>query len=92
MWISIFQIEELASRNFMTLSSGEQRVVLLARAFVKQPELLILDEPLHGLDESFRSLAVAIIDAYSSKVNRTSILVTHYIDELPFKDIKRHTL
>lgn len=92
LWISIFQIEELASRNFMTLSSGEQRVVLLARAFVKQPELLILDEPLHGLDESFRSLAVAIIDAYSSKVNRTSILVTHYIDELPFKDIKRHTL
>ena len=44
----------MIDRGFLKLSSGEQRLVLLARAFVKDPELLILDEPLHGLDNRNR--------------------------------------
>lgn len=48
----VFGIEELKDRSFLTLSSGEQRLALLARAFVKDPDLIILDEPLHGLDVS----------------------------------------
>jgi len=43
-WMRIFGIEELAERTFLKLSSGEQRMILLARAFVKDPELLILDD------------------------------------------------
>ena len=45
-----FWIASLKDKPFLQLSSGEQRLALLARAFVKDPELLILDEPLHGLD------------------------------------------
>ncbi|MCD8292862.1 MAG: ATP-binding cassette domain-containing protein, partial [Prevotellaceae bacterium] len=47
-WMDIFGIAALETRPFLTLSSGEQRLALLARAFVKDPELLVLDEPLHG--------------------------------------------
>ena len=49
-WLDMFGIGHLADKPFLQLSSGEQRLVLLARAFVKDPQLLILDEPLHGLD------------------------------------------
>lgn len=49
-WMRVFGIEGLKERSFLTLSSGEQRLALLARAFVKDPDLIILDEPLHGLD------------------------------------------
>jgi molybdate transport system ATP-binding protein len=67
----------------MTLSSGEQRLVLLARAFVKDPELLILDEPLHGLDDRNRQLVKDIIEAFCRRRDKTLIMVTHYEDELP---------
>lgn len=49
-WMDIFGVAHLKDKPFLQLSSGEQRLALLARAFVKDPELLILDEPLHGLD------------------------------------------
>lgn len=91
-WMEIFNISHLANRNFIKLSSGEQRIILLCRAFVKNPELLILDEPLHGLDENYRSLAVAIIDAFARKESKTTIIVTHYIDELPIKITSRFNL
>ena len=82
-WMRVFGIEELAERTFMKLSSGEQRLVLLARAFVKSPELLILDEPLHGLDTERREMVRSIIDDYCSHPERTLIMVTHYPEELP---------
>ena len=82
-WMRIFGIEALADRTFLSLSSGEQRLCLLARAFVKDPELLILDEPLHGLDTRHRHIARAIIDAFSRRRHKTIIVVTHYADELP---------
>ena len=82
-WMRVFGIEELAERTFLTLSSGEQRLVLLARAFVKDPELLILDEPLHGLDTDHREWVRKVIDAFCSRPDKTLIMVTHYLDELP---------
>ena len=82
-WMRVFGIEELASRTFLTLSSGEQRLVLLARAFVKDPELLILDEPLHGLDTANRERVRDVIDAFCSRQEKTLIMVTHYLEELP---------
>ena len=92
-WMSIFGIENLANRSFITLSSGEQRLVLLARAFVKDPELLILDEPLHGLDLVNRRLAKDIIEAFCERKNKTLIFVTHYQEELPLcitNDLELH--
>ena len=82
-WMWLFGVDHLAERSFLTLSSGEQRLVLLARAFVKDPELLILDEPLHGLDARQQRLAKDIIDTFCSRPNKTLIMVTHYEAELP---------
>lgn len=82
-WMQVFGIEELAERTFLTLSSGEQRLVLLARAFVKDPELLILDEPLHGLDTQRREQVRGIIDQFCIRPEKTLIMVTHYPEELP---------
>lgn len=82
-WMDIFGIRDLKDRNFLQLSSGEQRLVLLARAFVKDPELLILDEPLHGLDMINRRLVKDIIEAFCHRKDKTMIMVTHYQEELP---------
>ena len=82
-WMRLFGIEELAERSFLRLSSGEQRMVLVARAFVKDPELLILDEPLHGLDDNNRQLVRHIIDTFCQRPGKTLVMVTHYEEELP---------
>lgn len=82
-WMNIFGIEDLADRTFLKLSSGEQRLCLLARAFVKDPELLILDEPLHGLDLQHRALVKEIIDTFCSRKHKTLVMVTHYKEEFP---------
>ena len=82
-WLGVFGIGELAERKFMEMSSGEQRLVLLARAFVKEPDLLILDEPLHGLDDVNRRMVKDIVDRYCQNPAVTLIYVTHYQEELP---------
>lgn len=82
-WMKVFGIESLADVTFLKLSSGEQRLCLLARAFVKDPELLILDEPLHGLDNERRSLVRDVIETFCHRPHKTLVMVTHYPDELP---------
>lgn len=82
-WMNIFGISSIAERTFLKLSSGEQRLVLLARAFVKDPELLILDEPFHGLDNNKRRMVTDIINAFCERKNKTLIMVSHYQNELP---------
>ena len=82
-WMKIFGVRELMDTSFLQLSSGEQRLVLLARAFVKEPDLLILDEPLHGLDTSNRKLVKEIIDTYARREGKTLIMVSHYQEEFP---------
>ncbi|WP_048695652.1 ATP-binding cassette domain-containing protein [Bacteroides thetaiotaomicron] len=82
-WMDIFGIAELKDNPFLQLSSGEQRLALLARAFVKDPELLILDEPLHGLDTYNRRRVKKIIEAFCHRKDKTMIMVTHYESELP---------
>lgn len=82
-WMNVFSISELKDRPFLTLSSGEQRLVLLARAFVKNPDLIILDEPLHGLDAFNKRQAARIIDKFCQREGKTLLYVTHYPKELP---------
>ena len=82
-WMEIFGIGALKERPFLQLSSGEQRLALLARAFVRDPELLILDEPLHGLDTYNRRRVKRIIEAFCRREDKTLIMVTHYANELP---------
>ena len=82
-WLDIFGIGHLADRNFREMSSGEQRLILVARAFVKEPSLLILDEPLHGLDDVNRRMVKDRVDEYCQDPEKTLIYVTHYQEELP---------
>lgn len=82
-WMKIFGVENLANRSFVKISFGEQRIILLTRVFVKQPSLLILDEPLHGLDAGRKALAKAIIETYCKNPVVTLIYVTHYTHEIP---------
>ncbi len=77
-----FGIAHLAGRPFRTLSTGEQRLVLFARAVVKQPPLLILDEPFQGLDDvSIRRLR-DWLDT-SVKPPQTMLFVSHLSAEIP---------
>ncbi len=83
LWMKVFGIDSLADKLFLQLSSGEQRMVLLARAFVKDPSLLILDEPFHGLDLKNRKMVKEIIEEFCKRENKTLIMITHYEEELP---------
>ncbi|GLR17631.1 ATP-binding cassette domain-containing protein [Portibacter lacus] len=82
-YIRLIGIQDIAERPFNHLSNGEQRLVFLARALVKNPPLLILDEPCQGLDYNqmvhFRELLNQIVVAF----DKTLIYVTHYEEEIP---------
>lgn len=82
-WLRLLDISHLAGRRFAELSSGEQRLVLLARTLIKQPPLLILDEPLHGLDAGRKERVRRLIDLLVSHNAGTLIFVTHYTREIP---------
>jgi molybdate transport system ATP-binding protein len=74
-------LESLAERDFDALSGGQQRLLLLARAMVKAPELLVLDEPCQGLDPANRARILALIDRIGDGAEL--IYVSHHRDELP---------
>ena len=82
-WMGIFGIEDLEQRDYMTLSSGEQRLCLLARAFVKDPELLVLDEPLHGLDPGRSAMVLDIVETFMQRPRKTLLFVSHFLSERP---------
>jgi molybdate transport system ATP-binding protein len=74
-------LESLAERDFDALSGGQQRLLLLARAMVKAPELLVLDEPCQGLDPANRARILALIDRIADGADL--LYVSHHRDELP---------
>ena len=82
-WMEIFGIGDLAEKRFLRLSSGQQRLCLVARAFVKDPPLYILDEPLQGLDEPNRRHVKALLDRFCGAPGKTLVMVTHYPEEYP---------
>ena len=77
-----FGIAHLASRPFKCLSTGEQRLVLLARALVKRPPLVILDEPFQGLDAERVETWRDWLDR-ELRDDQTLLFVTHELAELP---------
>ena len=82
-WMGEFGIADFAERPFLQLSSGEQRLCLVARAFVKDPPLYVLDEPLHGLDDAQRRHVKALLDRFCGAPGKTLLMVTHYPEEYP---------
>ena len=65
------------------LSFGNRKKAAIVCALQHDPELLILDEPLHGLDEPNRRHVKQVIEAFCQRKGKTLIMVTHYEDELP---------
>lgn len=73
-----------ADRAFHTLSSGERQRVLLARALMSDPELVLLDEPTAGLDLGGREELVERLDALAARPSAPPmVLVTHHVEEIP---------
>ena len=82
-WMAITGVHHFKSKQLFQLSLGEQRLVMLTRALVKSPPLLILDEPCQGLDETQTDLFNAIIESICSIKSVTLIYVSHYQEDIP---------
>ena len=78
--IKDFKLSHLKLNKYITLSQGEQRKTLLARAFMNEPSLLILDEPCSGLDIRAREIFLKTLE--ESKSDVPFIYVTHQIEEI----------
>lgn len=82
-WLSLIGMQDQEHTSFKSLSFGQQRLLLIARALVKNPPLLILDEPLQGLDAYSRALVKSFL-TYVMKNGRTSVLfVSHHELDAP---------
>jgi molybdate transport system ATP-binding protein len=82
-WLKQLGMSSYAETRFGTLSHGIQRMILIARALVKNPQLLVLDEPCQGLDEHNRRQIIGLVEAVGRRTDTGIIYVTHDIDELP---------
>ncbi|MFT4155960.1 ATP-binding cassette domain-containing protein [Parafilimonas sp.] len=82
-WLQFLNIQAKAQQQLHTISTSQQRLALLARALVKNPPLLILDEPCQGLDEQQVKDFVALVDNLCSQSDKTLIYVSHYENEIP---------
>ncbi|WP_369308352.1 molybdate ABC transporter ATP-binding protein ModF [Providencia rettgeri] len=83
-WLALLGFDaKTAQHPFHSLSWGQQRLVLIARALVKHPAMLILDEPLQGLDGLNRLLVLRFIDVMLSQGNTQLLFVTHHQEDAP---------
>ena len=80
-WLIAAGLEGYDKEPFQQLSYGEQRLVLIARALVKSPLLLILDEPTQGLDEPNRFRVLDLMDTLDKRRHTTLLFVSHRLDE-----------
>ncbi|MDT0604802.1 ATP-binding cassette domain-containing protein [Thalassotalea castellviae] len=80
-WLDMVGLLALQNKVFQSLSYGEQRLALIARALVKSPYLLILDEPTQGLDELNRHRILNFLTIIAQQKHSTLLLVSHREDE-----------
>lgn len=88
--LSELRLAERINHPFGLLSKGERQNVLLARALLASPDILILDEPCSGLDVIAREYVLGMVQELAANTDITVIYVTHYTEEI--LDIFQHTL
>ncbi|OBX09634.1 molybdenum ABC transporter ATP-binding protein [Gallibacterium salpingitidis] len=82
-WLKRIDMEKFANAPFRSLSWGQQRLLLIARALVKHPPILILDEPLMGLDALNRHLVLTFIDQLITNSDTQLFFVSHHQEDQP---------
>ena len=80
-WLEMLHLAQHRDLPFRSLSYGEQRLVLVARAMVKQPDLLILDEPCQGLDDVNREMVLKLVDHLGQTGKSQILYVTHHPED-----------
>jgi len=80
-WLALLGMSQRADEPFTQLSHGDQRLLLIARAMVKQPPLLILDEPCLGLDDMNRQLVLALVEKICASSTTTVLYVNHHAED-----------
>ncbi|NMM40387.1 molybdate ABC transporter ATP-binding protein ModF [Pseudoalteromonas arctica] len=80
-WLALLGLSEFKNTPFTQLSFGDQRMLLIARAMVKHPTLLILDEPCLGLDEANRQRVLLLIEKICAAGTSTVIYVNHHAQD-----------
>jgi molybdate transport system ATP-binding protein len=76
-WLKVLGLETAATTPFPNFSPGHQRMILIARAMIKHPPLLVLDEPTTGLTNSDAALIVSLINQIAAETNTAIIFVSH---------------
>ncbi|MEM9362004.1 MAG: ATP-binding cassette domain-containing protein [Bacteroidota bacterium] len=76
-WLKVLQLQQKKDTQFRELSQGEKRLIMLARAMVKHPPLLILDEPTAGLDDTNAKFFVGLVNKIAQESRTTIVFVSH---------------
>lgn len=79
-WLEVIEMSHLRKKRFIDLSIGQQRVALIVRAVLKHPPLLILDEPVEGLDDENVDLVIQLINTIKQETNVSILYVSHRIE------------
>ncbi|MFV5697480.1 ATP-binding cassette domain-containing protein [Flavobacterium sp. ZT3R17] len=81
-WLEVIQMGHLKKKTFHQLSIGQQRVAMIVRAVLKHPPLVILDEPVEGLDDENVALVIQLINVLMQETKMTIIYVSHRIEPM----------
>ncbi len=82
-WIDVLGLSSCRHRSLTSMSRGEQRLALLGRALIKNPPMLVLDEPTQGLDRQQIEFFKAMIDFVCTNFGTTLVYVSHYVEDIP---------
>ena len=84
----MLSIKDIINKQIGNLSGGQRQRVILARALIREPELIILDEPCSGLDVNITKEFYGILDELHKSKGITIIMATHDLDEIKSKNVR----